>query len=48
MDRAAPWLAPVVLVALLVWAVAEGSWALAGLSVLALLLSVYMMRRRRG
>jgi hypothetical protein len=43
-----PWLAQVVLIALLIWAVAEGSWPLAGLSVLALLVSVYVMRRRAG
>lgn len=43
-----PWLAPVALLALLVWAIAESSWPLAGFSVLALLLSVYLMRRRRA
>ncbi len=43
-----PWLAPALLIALLVWALAKGSWPLAALSVVALLVSLYLRRRRTG
>jgi hypothetical protein len=43
-----PWLAPLLLLALSVWAIARGSWQLGALAALALLVNLYVTQRRGG